>query len=77
MRKICQYTCIRIASLGILATTLKEESMDKDKKEEYEKKLLIEALSNMPSKVIETAYLHAINYTLYGEDVTKKWETAI
>ena len=26
--------------------------------------------------VIATAYLHAINYTLYGEDVTKKWITA-
>ena len=26
--------------------------------------------------VIATAYLHAINYTLYGEDVTEKWLTA-
>ena len=30
----------------------------------------------MPSMVIVTAYLHAINYTLYGEDVTEKWLTA-
>lgn len=30
----------------------------------------------MPSMVIATAYLHAINYTLYGEDVTEKWLTA-
>ena len=26
--------------------------------------------------VLATAYLHAINYTLYGEDVTEKWVTA-
>lgn len=26
--------------------------------------------------VIATAYLHAINYTLYGEDVTKNWAIA-
>ena len=30
----------------------------------------------MPPMVIATAYLHAINYTLYGEDVTEKWLTA-
>lgn len=37
---------------------------------------LIDELSKMPPKVIATAYLHAINYTLYGVDVTEKWETA-
>jgi len=37
---------------------------------------LIEELSKMPLMVIETAYLHALNYTLYGEDVTEKWLTA-
>ena len=31
----------------------------------------------MPSIVIATAYLYAINFILYGEDVTEKWETAI
>ena len=30
----------------------------------------------MPPMVIATAYLHAINYTLYGVDVTEKWLTA-
>lgn len=30
----------------------------------------------MPPMVIATAYLHAINYTLYDEDVTEKWLTA-
>ena len=39
-------------------------------------KLLIDELSKMPPMVIATAYLHAIYYTRYGEDVTKKWVTA-
>jgi hypothetical protein len=26
--------------------------------------------------VIETAYIYALNYTLYGEDVTRNWVTA-
>ena len=37
---------------------------------------LIDELSKMPSQVIATAYLHAINYTKYGVDVTEKWLTA-
>jgi hypothetical protein len=44
--------------------------------QDYESKRLIDELSKMPPMVIATAYLHAINYTLYGEDVTKKWVTA-
>lgn len=52
--------------------------MSKEKKaQKYESKQLIDELSKMPPMVIETAYLYAINYTLYGEDVTKKWLTAI
>ncbi len=39
-------------------------------------KQLIDELSKMPSMVIATAYLHAINYTKYGVDVTEKWLTA-
>ena len=39
-------------------------------------KQLIEELSKMPPQVIATAYLHAINYTLYGEDVTENQVTA-
>jgi len=51
--------------------------MSKEKQiQEYECKQLIDELSKMPPMVIATAYLHAINYTLYGEDVTKKWVTA-
>jgi len=52
--------------------------MSKEQKiRKYESKQLIDELSKMPPMVIATAYLYAINYTLYGEDVTEKWETAI
>lgn len=51
--------------------------MSKEEKiQEYQRKQLIDELSKMPPMVIATAYLHAINYTLYGEDVTEKWLTA-
>lgn len=51
--------------------------MNKEKQiQEYRSKQLIDELSKMPPMVIATAYLHAINYTLYGEDVTEKWLTA-
>lgn len=45
--------------------------------QEESNKQLIDELSKMPPMVIATAYLHAINYTLYGEDVTQKWVTAV
>jgi rubrerythrin len=52
--------------------------MNKEKQiQDYERKELIEELLKMPPMVIATAYLHALNYTLYGEDVTEKWQTAI
>ena len=44
--------------------------------QELKSKQLIDELSKMPPMVIATAYLHALNYTLYGEDVTEKWITA-
>ena len=51
--------------------------MSKEKQiQDCETKQLIDALSKMPPMVIATAYLHAVNYTLYGEDVTEKWVTA-
>lgn len=40
------------------------------------KQLLIEELSKMPLMMITTAWLYAINHTLYGEDVTERWTTA-
>jgi len=48
----------------------------KEQIQEYERKHLIDELSKMPPMVIATAYLYAINYTLYGENVTEKWITA-
>lgn len=48
----------------------------KEQIQKYQSKQLIDELSKMPPMVIATAYLHAINYTLYGEDVTEKWLTA-
>ena len=52
--------------------------MSKEKQiKDYESKMLIEELSKMPPMVISTAYLYALNYTLYGEDVTEKWLTSI
>jgi hypothetical protein len=39
-------------------------------KEKYESKQLIDELSKMPPMVIATAYLHAINYTLYIYNLT-------
>ena len=51
--------------------------MDKKKKEDYEKQMLINELERMPARVIATAHLHALNYELYGVDVTDKWQTAV
>lgn len=52
--------------------------MSKEKQiKECETKHLLDELSKMPDMVIATAYLHAINYTLYGANVTEAWNTAI
>ena len=47
-----------------------------EKIRECQSKQLLDELSKMPPMVIATAYLYALNYTLYGEDVTEKWVTA-
>ena len=53
------------------------KGMTKEEKlQEYMNKQLIDELSKMPPMVIATAYLYALNYALYSEDVTKKWVTA-
>jgi hypothetical protein len=53
------------------------EDMNNEKQIQKDKSnFLIDELSKMPSMVIATAYLYAINYTRYGEDVTEKWITA-
>lgn len=41
-----------------------------------EEKQLIDELLKMPPMVIATAYQYAINYTMYGANVTEKWLTA-
>lgn len=52
--------------------------MNKEKQiQEESSKQLIDELSKMSPMVISTAYLHAINYVKYGEDVTEKWLTAV
>ena len=51
--------------------------MTKEKQiQNYERKKLIEELSKMPPMVVATAYLYAMNFELYGVDVTKEWVTA-
>ena len=48
-----------------------------EKIERFNRQQLLTNLSSMPPMVIATAYLHAINYTNYGVDVTEKWLTAV
>lgn len=43
--------------------------MDSDK--------ILEELKNAPAMVLSTAYLYAVNYYKYGEDITKEWTTAV
>lgn len=57
-----------------LKELVKEKQTPED---DYKRNLLMHKLSEMPSAVIETAYLYAVNYIAYGEDVTKEWSTAI
>lgn len=50
---------------------------NEEKIQDRKKQQIINELSKMPSMVVATAYIHAINYTLYGVDVTEKWVTAV
>lgn len=60
-----------------MADAKKYSKKEKEKRiQDYEKKVLIDELSKMPHRVISIAYLHALNYTTYGVDVTEKWLTA-
>ena len=49
----------------------------KDRKMQNEKDLILQILSTMPEEVLKVALSYAQNYTLYGVDVTKAWETAL
>lgn len=44
--------------------------------EKKKSETILDELAKMPPMVIATAYLYAINHTLYGLDVTEKWLTA-
>lgn len=39
-------------------------------------KKMMDELAKMPRMVVETAYIYALNYIKYGENVTEKWLTA-
>lgn len=53
------------------------EEKEKQTPEDYKRKIMMYKLSEMPYEVIATAYLYAVNYIAYGEDVTKEWPTVI
>lgn len=56
---------------------LEQKTMSKEKQiQDREKDRLIGELSKMPAMVVSAAYLYALNYVLYGVDVTKEWLTA-
>lgn len=40
------------------------------------RRVLIDKLSKLSDIELETAYLYAISYINYGEDITEKWITA-
>lgn len=48
----------------------------KKKTDDNDKQQLLDKLSEESIKVIETAYVYAKNYFLYGADITKAWTTA-
>ncbi len=42
-----------------------------------DKEKILEELRNAPAMVLSAAYLYAVNYYKYGEDITKEWTTAV
>lgn len=51
--------------------------LTKTSKAEANKQVLLDELSKQPLMLLETAFIYAINYLKYGEDVTKAWTTAV
>ena len=41
------------------------------------KQKLLNLLAEEPTMVLSTAYVYAKNYVMYGEDITKAWNTAV
>lgn len=68
-----QAVCAHYPCKQYLALEKQLSAHPESKKIEY----LLDELSKKPPMVIATAYLYAINYTLYGEDVTKAWTSAV
>lgn len=48
----------------------------KKKADDNVRQQLLDKLSEESIMVLETAYVYAKNYVLYGEDITKAWTTA-
>lgn len=49
----------------------------KKKTDDSDRQQLLDKLSEESIMVIETAYVYAKNYVLYGGDITKPWTTAV
>lgn len=47
------------------------------KKMDDARRQLLDKLSEESTMVLETAYVYAKNYVLYGADITKPWTTAV
>lgn len=45
--------------------------------DDNDKQQLLDKLSEESIMIIETAYVYAKNYVLYGADITKAWTTAV
>lgn len=48
----------------------------KEKRDDNVRRQLLDKLSEESTMVLETAYVYAKNYVLYGADITKAWTTA-
>ena len=48
----------------------------KKKMDDNVRRQLLDILSEESTMVLETAYVYAKNYVLYGADITKEWTTA-
>lgn len=46
-------------------------------KNQSEKNIMLNKLSELPDNVLATAYVYATNYAIYGCNVTKQWDTAL
>jgi len=49
----------------------------KKKTDDNVRRQLLDKLSEESTMVLETAYVYAKNYVLYGGDITKPWTTAV